>query len=242
MILHFLPGDSTVGIFRSSGIEGEVAVCREALIDGDVSGETLPEFWENRARFFARDYPDAGQDYHEKVVREFAKLTALQSGSEINLWFEYELFCQANMWFCLSLLGKSTADIFRVAPVVLSEDDVWDGFANLSPEDLKKCFAGRVKMSRKEIAAGASLWSAYRAGHHEDLERLSTIESPAFPKLREVCVAAVEKESRPREILGEIVRGGTVEFDKVFREFKARAGEYGYGDAQVKKIWQSLNV
>ena len=28
----------------------------------------------------------------------------------------------------------------------------------------------------------------------------------------------------------------------IFREFKSRAGEYGYGDAQVKKIWQSLLI
>ncbi|MEO8572378.1 MAG: DUF1835 domain-containing protein [Pyrinomonadaceae bacterium] len=242
MILHVLPGDASVDRFKAAGIQGDVAVCREALIEGDLSGDTLPEFWENRAKFLAAEYPGARDSYHENVVREFAKLTALQSGSEINLWFEYELFCQTNMWFCLDLLRESAADIFRVAPTVLLENEVWDGFGNLSPDDMRKCFAARVGLSLDDIELGASLWFAYRDRDHNELERLSLSESSAFPKLREVCLAAIDKESRPKEIVGEIIRGGETDFEKVFREFKAKAGAYGYRDAQVKKIWRELIV
>ena len=242
MILHVLPGDATVDKFRASGIDGKFAVCREALIEGELSGETLPEFWENRARYLAGRYREAAESYHENVVREFAKLTALQSGSEINLWFEYELFCQTNMWFCLSLLSESAADIFRVAPVVLLEDEIWEGFGNLSPDDMRKCFAGRVNLSHEDVELGAKLWSAYRNAEHKELERLSSTNSLAFPKLREVCMAAIEKESGPIEIVRQIVRDGETDFEKVFGQFKKRAGVYGYGDAQVKKIWENLLV
>lgn len=241
MILHVLPGDAIVGVFSAANIDGDVAVCREALVDGDLSGDTLPEFWETRARVHGQT-PDAERDYHEHVVREFAKLTALQSGSEINLWFEYELFCQVNMWFCLSLLADSPAEIFRVEPVILPEDALWDGFGNMTADDLKRCFEARLTMSQADLQLGAKLWSAYRAGDHAELERLSRTESPAFPKLREVCVAATERSTRPKQILADIKRDGETEFDKVFLEFKARAGEYGYGDTQVKKIWEELFV
>jgi len=240
MILHVLPGDGIVEAFRDASIEGDVAVCREALIDGDVSGDTLPEFWENRARVVARDHPEASEDFHESVVREFAKLTALQSGSEINLWFEYELFCQINLWFCLSLLTDSTAEIFRVEPVTLSNAEIWDGFGNLAAGDLRKCLAARVRLSRSDVELGGQLWSAYRTGDHEELKRLSEIDSPAFPKLRAACVAATEKDSRPQQIIGEIIQSGETEFEKIFLEFKVRGGEYGYGDVQVKKLWQAL--
>ena len=242
MILHVLPGDAIVDKFKAAEIEGEIAVCRESLIEGDISGETLPAFWENRARFLAAEYPDAKNDYHEKVVGEFSRLSALKSGSEVNLWFEYELFCQTNMWFCLSLLADSTADVYRVAPVTLSEAETWDGFGNLTPDELKECFAARVKVSRSDIRLAEHLWSAYRIHDHKKLEDLSMIESPAFPKLREVCVAAIEKGSRPKKIVGDIMQEGENEFDKIFLEFKARAGEFGYGDVQVKKIWQDLLV
>lgn len=242
MILHVLPGDATVPTFNASGIDGEIAVCREALIDGDISGDTLPEFWDNRERFLTGEYPDAGSDYHGTVVREFAKLNALQSGSEINLWFEYELFCQANMWFCLSLLAESNADVYRVAPVTLSEEKVWDGFGGLAPRDLQQCFQARVKLSASDLELGTLLWSAFRNRDNNALTRLSTIESPAFPMLREVCIAAIEKEHRPREVVADIISHGESNFDKIFREFRSRAGEYGYGDDQVKKIWQNLIV
>jgi len=242
MTLHVLPGDATVATFKASGIEGDIAVCRECLVEGDVSGSTLSELWENRARFLAVEHPDASSSYHETVVREFAKLTALGSDSEINLWFEYELFCQANMWFCLSLLAASTADIFRVAPATLSETRTWDGFGNLTPDDLKVCFDVRVKLSRSDIELGGRLWSAFRKGDKEELEELSAIESPAFPKLREVCVAAIEKESRPNKIVSEIIRDGESDFEKIFKEFRSRAGEYGYSDAHLKKLWQKLLV
>src|SRR4030095_4378313 len=242
MILHVLPGDATVATFNAAGIDGEVAVCREAFVEGDLSGDTLPEFWENRARHHAGEYSDEAADYHEYVVREFAKLTALQSGSEINLWFEYELFCQTNMWFWLSLLVHSTADVFRVAPVTLAEDEVWSGFGNLTPDDLKKCFSARVDFSPEDIQLGSDLWSSYRTSDRAALERLSTIESKSFPMLREVCVAAVEKDSRPKEIVEQIIRDGETAFDKIFVKFKERAGEYGYGDTQVRKIWKDLLV
>lgn len=242
MILHVLPGDATVDKFEASGIGGEIAVCRECLLVGDLSGSTLPEFWENRERFLSVEYPDNSVDYHETVVSEFAKLTAASADSEINLWFEYELFCQANMWFCLSLLAESTADIYRVAPVTLAEADTWDGFANLTTADLKDCFAARVKFSRSDIQLGARLWSAFRKSDHATLEALSGTEAPALPKLRDACLAAIERESRPKRIVGEIIQNGESDFDVILREFKSRAGEYGYGDSQVKKVWQKLLI
>jgi hypothetical protein len=146
------------------------------------------------------------------------------------------------MWFCLSLLEESTADIFRVAPVTLAEADTWDGFGNLTPDDFKKCFDARVKFSRSDIELGARLWSAFRTEDYATLERLSSTESPVFPKLREACLAAIEKESRPKQIVTEIIQNGEADFSVIFKEFRARAGEYGYGDSQVREIWQKLLV
>ncbi|PYT01936.1 MAG: DUF1835 domain-containing protein [Acidobacteria bacterium] len=241
MILHVLPGDSLVETFNASSIEGEVAVCRECLVEGDVSGETLPEFWENRARFLSGRYDATADDYHETVVHEFAKLTAVQSGSEINLWFEYELFCQANMWFCLSLIANSTSDIFRVAPATLSEDAIWDGFGNMTPDNLRDCFAKRIKLTADDIKLGADLWAAYREQDAARLAELSTHEPITFPKLKDVTMAAIEKETLPRQILDQIVREGKSDFGDIFLEFKSRAGVYGYGDSQVRNLLSTIS-
>ena len=241
MILHVLPGDSLVETFKASGIGGEIAVCRECLVEGDLAGKTLPEFWEARAQFLSGQYGETADHYHETVVREFAKLTALQSDSEINLWFEYELFCQANMWFCMSLLENSTADIYRVAPATLAEDEIWDGFGKMTPDDLRACFEQRIRLSEDDIKLGADLWSAYRDQDSRRLAELSTHESSTFPKLKDVTAAAIEKETLPSQILDEIVEKGVSDFSDVFREFKKRAGVYGYGDTQVKNLLAKIS-
>jgi hypothetical protein len=242
MILHVLPGDAIVDAFKAAQIEGDIAVCREAFVDGDVSADSLPELWEQRARFHAAEDPGAADDYHEKVVREFAKMTALQSDSEIDLWFEYELFCNVNLWFCLSLLTESGSRTYRVMPVTLEENDRWNGFGQMRPEELKVCFERKVELTAEDVQLGANLWGAYRTQDHTRLSELSQTSSPAYPMLREVCAAAIEKDSRPSEIVRQAIHEGAVDFENVFEEFKSRAGIYGYGDSQVKKIWKELVV
>src|SRR5215210_3615464 len=104
MNIHVLAGDALAENFNKTGIDGEVAVCRECLIEGDVKAENLNDFWEIRADFIVSVYGENKEKYFETVADEFRKLNNLTPGAEVNLWFEYELFCQTNMWFCLDLL------------------------------------------------------------------------------------------------------------------------------------------
>ncbi|HEX8735739.1 MAG TPA: DUF1835 domain-containing protein, partial [Pyrinomonadaceae bacterium] len=157
MKIHVLAGDALAQDFNNSGIEGEAVVCRECLVEGNVKAENLEDFWQVRAGFIKNAYGETEEKYFADVVSEFEKLQTIAPGAEVNLWFEYELFCQANMWFCLSLLPETKASVYRVAPVVRTEADVWKGFGNLSAEDLKKCFAARIKFTGDDIRLGAAL-------------------------------------------------------------------------------------
>ena len=236
MKIHVLAGDALADDFRNSGIEGEPVVCRECLVEGDVRAGNLEDFWKVRAGFIKSAYDENEENYFREVVVEFEKLQNLAPGTEVNLWFEYELFCQANMWFCLSLLQKTKATVYRVAPVVRTETDVWKGFGNLSAEDLKKCFAERIKFGDEDLRLGAQLWQAYQNADYEKLEKLSESESDCFPRLKEVCRAEIEKGFRPQKVLREIIENGSTDFTEIFPEFAIRAGVYGFGDAQVKRI------
>ena len=236
MRFHVLPGDAQAETFHETGIDGEVVICRESLIEGPVKAVDLDEFWENRAEFLSVDL----KDYFEKTVSELEQLDDLEPGTEVNLWFEYELFCQANMWFCLYLLRETKAEIYRVEPVVRNESEVWKGFGRLSAADLQKCFAERTKFETSDIRLGADLWNAYRSGDHQKLKELSTTESECFPYLKEVCEAEIEKDVRPKQILKEISASGLTDFNEIFPAFSARAGVYGYGDSQVKRILREI--
>lgn len=235
MRIHVLAGDALAQNFKNSGIAGEIIICRECLVEGDVRAENIEDFWRVRAGFIRDAYGEDEEKYFQGVVSEFEKLNNLAPDAEVNLWFEYELFCQANMWFCLSLL-QTKASVYRVAPTVRAEADVWKGFGKLSAEDLKKCFAERIKFGEADVLLGARLWQAYQNADYEKLETLSDIESECFPRLKEVCRAEIEKGSRPPKVLREIIESGATDFSEIFPEFTNRAGVYGFGDAQVKRI------
>lgn len=239
MIYHVLPGDSLVKEFGKTGLEGKVIVCREVLIDGPIDADELHEFWDQRARYILAEHGDDEIEYHEKVAAELILLTEVESDEEVNLWFEYELFCSVNMWFCLSLLAETQATVYRIEPIGLDVAKRWDGFGYFDADDLRACAELRTKLTAADIELGRDLWNAYRHGDHTALRELSQTESAAFPYLAEVAAAAIDQDIEPNEVVRSITAAGETDFAKIFAEFKKRAGVYGYGDVQVQKLLDS---
>lgn len=239
MVIHVLPGDSLRAEFQKTNIDGETVVCRECLVVGPVDADAPFEFWDERGRFILAEYGEDEIEYHEKVADELERLRDLDPGTEVNLWFEYELFCSANMWFCLSLLDGADAVVYRVEPIVLAPGDRWLGFGGLDEADLRRCYDSRKELTDADIKLGADLWNAYRKNDLVRLGELGQTEATAFLYLNEVCRAAIEKDTRPREIIADITAEGIKGLENVFPEFKKRAGVYGYGDLQVERLMQT---
>jgi len=240
MSIQVLAGDALAADFKNTNIAGELVVCRECLIEGDVKSENLEDFWRRRAAFIAKTYGADENSYFENVAGELEKLSKFGAGDTINLWFEYELFCHVNMWFCLSLLSETKAEIFRVAPVVRSEKDIWKGFGGLNADDLQTCFKQRTKFSEADVLLGKKLWKAYQEKDFDKLKELSRTDSECFPKLKEVCEAEIEKHFRPKNALKKLAANDGSDFNKIFESFTREQGVYGFGDAQVRRILQEI--
>src|SRR5690349_5300808 len=101
-VYHILNGDSLAYSFADSKIEGNIIVAREALIDGELSGNSLQDFWNARANYLGL----TEAEYRDRVAGEFEKIMNAPDDSEFNLWFEYDLFCQVNMWFVIWMIDK----------------------------------------------------------------------------------------------------------------------------------------
>jgi len=241
MKLHVLPGGAYVDTFRETGIDGEVLVCRECLVEGDLRGKDLDEFFKSRAAFIEGAYHEGRATYLADVASQFRQLAQVAPDTEVHLWFEYELFCSVNLWFCLDLLAKTTTEVYRVAPVHLDEVHRWDGFGGAQAADLTRCFEARTKLTREDIQLGADLWRAFKTGDRDALHRLSGASSPAFPCLKEVCEAALEKDWKPAAIVADIQRAGLSSLREVFPEFRRRASVYGFGDATVQRLMDSVS-
>lgn len=240
MIYHVLPGDAQVEDFRKTAIPGELIVFREAFVTGPIESPDVNEFWESRAHFILGEYGEDEIAYHEKVADEILKISDIEAGDEVNLWFEFELFCSVNFWYCLNELKDSGAAIYRVAPINLEPDDVWKGFGEHNSDDLAAAFESRTEISQDDLDRGAELWSAYRRRDGSVLRRLGDYRSASIPFLKEVAEAASEIDTRPLQIVREIRSEGFASLEEVFPEFKKRAGVYGFGDLQVERLLDSI--
>lgn len=242
MKYHVLPGDAQVEEFQAAGIDGEIIVFREALITGPTDADDLDSFWSQRASYILAEYGEDEIEYHDKVAREISRLADVGKDDEVNLWFEYELFCSVNMWFCLWMLRESGAEIYRVEPIGIDGADRWNGFAGFDADALKAAAELRTKFEADDIGCGAALWAAYRDSDHSKLDKIATrCARDCFPYLGEVAAAAAEQDIRPLEVIREIKAGGEDDFAKIFAEFKKRAGVYGYGDVQVQRLIDKID-
>ncbi len=148
MIYHILNGD---GLAHSFNLVGEKIICRECLIEGEVFSKSLQDFWKVRANFIKQSYND--DNYFEKVKGEFDKFDKISKNDEVNLWFGNEVFCQVNLWFCLSVLQNSNAKIYRIFP------DSIDWKCDFT--DLDKSINNRKLLTNNDLVIGHKLWKEF---------------------------------------------------------------------------------
>lgn len=246
MTYNILNGDSLAYSFPYANIEGAIVVVREGLIDGDLSGNSLPDFWKSRAKYIGV----TETEYHSKVVTEFEKIISAPDGSEFNLWFEYDLFCQVNMWFVMSIIRSLPIEkkVFAVYTSYLDKtsQQFWNGFGPANSDELKVCYANRISLSEADMDLGQDLWKAYKNGDLDELTDLSKNQSTSFPYLQEVVNAHVDRfpkdgsEGRPEKVIEDITKNISTDFYKVFEEFWNRESIYGFGDTQLKSLYDKV--
>ncbi|NJO88744.1 MAG: DUF1835 domain-containing protein [Chloroflexia bacterium] len=239
---HILNGDSLKEQFPSE-IKGELIVARECLVDGDVQGNNLEQFFLTRAKFISTSYSYyTEQDYFEKTVPEFEKIMAIQKDSEINLWFEDDLFCQVNFWFVISLLHSvHSNNIFLVRP---KEHSAY-GFGGLNKDELILCYKNRQLIT--QTGKISALWNAYQLNNTEKMISISREIENTYPFVLPAVQAHVDRiptngsPGRPIHTIISIMKDlKTKEFAPVFKEFCKRESIYGFGDLQVKRLFDEI--
>ena len=246
MTYHILNGDSLAYQLRQTGIEGEFIVCRECLIEGPVLFDDLEDFWSGRADFIDSTQQGTREQYFEITVSEMEKVMEIPDGAQVCLWFEHDLFCQANMWFVMSLLEQQQLEIYRIFPVINTEADTWKGFGISDSQMLEQAFREKIKLSPDDIALGISLWRAFSTHDLAQLAVLSQTPTKSFNYLPEVCQAHIDRFpkdgslGRPQGVIKELLEKSDVDFDGLMSDFFIREGIYGFGDVQVKRMYDEL--
>ncbi|WP_192350709.1 DUF1835 domain-containing protein [Algoriphagus sp. Y33] len=242
-MLHVLNGDSLASSFPAS-IPGEVAIVREALVDGPVHAESLEELWVIRDKYLSKKYPEAAQeDYFTKVVPEFEKILTASVETKVYLWFEHDLFCQVNLWFVVNLLKKHKGSVYLVTPTT----DLIEGFGGMNQLKLEQAFRDARLLTANERHILSDMWELYQRQNISEALTLSRQVGPELPFLYPVVAAWRESiphgdyQGKPKAALKEIATElGTDDFGKIFRAFHIKHAIYGYGDLQAKRLWEEL--
>lgn len=243
-MLHILNGDSLAYKFPND-IHGDKAITRECLVDGPVDGHSLEELWVVRDQFLSQNYgnsPDG--NYFVKVVPEFEKILTVASNTKVYCWFELDLFCQVNFWFVMHLLENHKGDIYLVLP---EKADIRLGFAELSDRQMEEHFRDAKLLTKNQREVLANLWKMYQMHHIDEAMTLSKQVSYEMPFLLPAVQAWKdsiphgEYPGKPKATIIQIIKDlGTDDFPKVFREFRNRIPIYGFGDSQVRRLYDEV--
>ncbi len=238
-VFHITNGDYLADDLKETSIEGEIIICREALVSGNLKADSLKDFWDLRADVISEDYNVSKESYYQKSVSEFEKILNIPEGSEVNLWFEDDLFCQINLWFCISLLSNiNNLKIYRIFPKTTVENH-WKGFANYDYSDLKNALESKVLFNENDIDLAVNLWKAYQNNDIDSLKQLSENQSNCFHFLKEVIDAYIN--TNPEDFITNQIENGLTDFESVFKQFQEELGIFGFGDLQVRKIYEKIS-
>lgn len=242
--LHILNGDGTANSFKDSAIPGDTLIWREMMMEGPVAGfaEGKP-FWMLRSRFIAGTFGQQADQYEDIFLAEFMKLAQVANYEEVVLWFEFDLFCQANYLFLLNWFSRHApqASLSIVSPGSHPEVIPFQGMGQLSPTQLAELYPDRVALDADAMWFGSDVWDAYARSNRPSVEFIATLKKPekGFDHLEKALSAHFRRFPGVGDGLNAIERNIIATLDEaptspkdLFRRFCLELPEYGLGDLQ----------
>lgn len=242
--IHILNGDA-LRAQLGSHLPSEPIVLRECLVSGRITPYDQPQaLYAQRAHTLSAWGWTSVEDYHRHSASELSRIRTIAEGSEVVLWFEEDLFCQVNCWFCCHELEYAPS--MSSVSLCMPDQAHRYGFGGMSDEALLNAYQQRQELDNDTLAQLAELWPLYL---ERDLKAMSAIAS----SLSDRCpwlAAAVEAERQRRPVDGsegrpmrrcrELIEQHGASFPEVFRAFCESEAIYGYGDLQVRRLFDRI--
>jgi len=254
-ILHILNGDSTRHGFEQTGLEGDIMVWREVLSEGPLEENIFSaDFWRSRAEWIRKTFNEQTEGYQHNVLDELGKLNGQYD--EINLWFEFDLHCQANLLGVLAYMEQKT-DLSLPAVYLICPSDYpgkadFRGMGELNGEELEYLFDNiREQLSPQDFIIAAGAWKAYVSKNAKMLRKF--IDSTEFWGSHHSLKPALQAELKRLEInknglnyieqtLLDIYQSGIRTKPEIYLEFWKTEKIYGMGDAEIDIYTRKLKL
>lgn len=240
-MLHFTSGDSSAALLERAAIEGEIVPWREALSEGPAPLlESGGEWIEARARFLSEEYRLGFEGVHHQLEALEQVLARAGEAEEIVLWFDHDLFCQANFLYLLARLSMLDGRTARISRVYSGEREI----GRMSSVEMNDLIETRIEITEEDLRLARRGWQAYSSPDPRQIEEFLAEPSGRFPHLGHALRLHLERFPSVANGLGSIeqwllssIASGERSFASLFARFTSEMSGYGMGDWQ---IWRRL--
>lgn len=252
-ILHVLNGDSTRHSFEETGLEGDILVWREIFSQGPLTEDiSSADFWKLREKWLCDTFNESSAEYEKNAVTPLQKLS--EPYDEINLWFEFDLHCQANMLGVMEMLAKNTnlspPAIYLVCPDSFPGKENFKGMGELNGGELEFLYDNiREQLSDEDFTIAGEAWKLYVSGNADRLEKWLN-ETTFWGSLHclKPAMEANIKRLRTNEnglnyieqMLLDIYNYGYKSKYEIYQRFWDSQAIYGMGDLEIDLYLNSL--
>jgi len=197
--LHITCGDVAADILRKSTVPGDVQVWMEIFIEGPVPGNVSEEEWRRvRAEFIRTQYftTMSIEAALQGADDRYDSLEKAKNYDEVILWFDACMFDQTLMIHLIDRLAKIDFGETKLSLICAGECqgfDLFNGFGELTPEQMAPFFDTRHEISQTEIKLAGDAWKAFSSDNPLDIEKLIAVDCSALPYLANALKRFLQK-------------------------------------------------
>jgi hypothetical protein len=246
-MIHLISGESILGTLKETSVPGDKLSIDDILMEGPVIGGLQSESsWNQRAEYLERYFTIPKSDYLSGKANCDRILQDSLSQDEIILWFEFDLFCQANLLYLLNWYASREMNRTRLTLVC---PDVFLG--ELPAENLEPLFPARVEITLAAKQTAQRAWQAFSSDDPRAIEQFFLSDSSSLPFLAPALRGHLERFPSKTNGLGligqktlEVLNEGPLAFRKLFPRVNStpEIRRYGIGDLTLQSyldMWAS---
>lgn len=246
-MIHLVNGLSTLGTLEKTSVPGDKFSIDDILMEGTiVDGLHSESSWEIRADYLDRYFSIPKTKYLSGNAERNRVLQQALTHDEIVLWFEFDLFCQANLLYFLDWFAER--DLSRTRLTLICPETF---LGKLDADELASLFPNRVIVTAEQNRSAQAAWHAYGSDDPREIDRFLQSDTSALPLLAPALRTHLQRFPSVRNGLGilaqktlEILAREPLPFKKLFPRVTATPEifRHGMGDLQLQsylKVWTS---
>lgn len=246
-MIHLVGGESALGTLKETSVPGEKFSIDDILMEGPVlDGLRSESSWNARADYLDRYFSIPKFAYLSGNAERNRVLHESLLHEEIVLWFEFDLFCQANLlyfldWYASRDLGQTRLTL--ICPETVPGRARFRGLGELRTDELESLFPERSEITADQKRLAQLAWQAYGSNDPRAIEAFLQSSALALPLLAPALRAHLERFPSIANGLGilgqktlEILVQQPADLHELFRRVTAlrEIFRHGIGDGQFK--------